>query len=109
MAVFLGKTNNELCPVTALTTYLAVRGGSPGPFFRFRDERPLTRESFVARVRSLISEAGLNPCDYAGHSFRIGAASTAAACGVNTDVRTVGECSLPVVCSSTMGEIGTTI
>ena len=55
VAIFLGKTNNELCPVTALATYmyLAVRGATRGSFFRFVNGRPLTRESFVSRVRNL--------------------------------------------------------
>ena len=31
--VFLGITGNELCPVSAMSAYLAIRGRSPGPFF----------------------------------------------------------------------------
>ena len=50
VAIYLGRTKNELCPVTAVATYLAARGGTPGPFFRFRNGRPMTRESFVATV-----------------------------------------------------------
>ena len=30
----IGKTNNDLCPVTALLSYLARRGNTPGPLFQ---------------------------------------------------------------------------
>ncbi len=51
--------------------------------FRFQDGRFLTRERFVASVRRALERAGLNYKAYAGHSFRSGAATTAARCGVN--------------------------
>ena len=38
---YVGKTGNELCPVAAITAYLAIRGTS-GPFFFFEDGTPLT-------------------------------------------------------------------
>ena len=43
ISIYVGKTGNDLCPVTALTTYLTVRGGGPGPIFRMKDGKPLTR------------------------------------------------------------------
>ena len=68
--VYVGKTDNELCPVMALTAYLAIRGTRPGPFFCFRDGTPLTRPQFVEQVRLILSQAGYNPELHAGHSFR---------------------------------------
>ena len=35
MFIYMGKTGNNLCPVGAVTAYLAVRGRAPGPFFQF--------------------------------------------------------------------------
>ena len=91
VAIYLGRTSNELCPVTAVATHLAARGGTPGPFFQFQNGRPLTRETFVAKTRQLLEETGVNAKEYAGHSFRIGAASTAAACGVEDSlIQTLG-------------------
>ena len=80
--VFVGRTDTELCPVAALLSYMAVRGPGPGPLFRFRDGKPLTRERFVQQVRAALSQAGINYKGYSGHSFRIGAATTAAKRGV---------------------------
>jgi len=31
--VYLGKTDKELCPVVAVSAYLAVRSRATGPFF----------------------------------------------------------------------------
>ena len=81
--IILGRTRNNLCPIEALLAYLAVRGNVPGFLFRFRDGRLLTKSLFVSNVRDALSRAGFVSKDYAGHSFRIGAATTAAECGLN--------------------------
>jgi len=36
--VYLGATTTDICPVTAILHYLALRGAGPGPFFKFRDD-----------------------------------------------------------------------
>ena len=86
VTIFVGRTNTPLCPVTAVLAYLAVRGQGEGPLFRFSDGQPLTRQRLVLAVRRALAAAGYRSEDYAGHSFRIGAATTAAACGVPVDV-----------------------
>ena len=74
----VGRTNNKLCPVAAVLAYMAMRENSPGFLFKFRDGRLLTK---------CLGEAGLDPRAYAGHYFRIGAATTVSACGLDdTDV-----------------------
>ena len=87
----MGKTQNRLCPVAAISAYLAVRSSTLGPFFTFKEGTPLSRELFVARVRSALTVAGIQASQFAGHSFRIGAASTAAARGVEDSlIKTLG-------------------
>ncbi len=81
--IVVGVTKNKLCPVTAMLAYLALRGNGPGFLFRFQDGKLLTKSRFVDAVRAALFTAGLCPKDYAGHSFRIGAATTANACGLN--------------------------
>ncbi len=89
--VVVGKTSDKLCPVAATLAYLALRGNGPGFLFKFRDGRPLTKARFVDAVRSALATAGLNPKDYAGHSFRIGAATTAHSRGLNdSTIQTLG-------------------
>ena len=47
----------------------------------FSDSRPLTRQQLSPTVQSIIHRAGYSG-SYSGHSFRIGAVTTAAARGV---------------------------
>ena len=89
--LFLGRTGTGLCPVATVLDFLQARGGEPGPLFRFRDGRPLTRQRFVERMREALRWAGVDQSKYCGHSFRIGAATTAATKGVEDCViKTLG-------------------
>lgn len=80
--VVLGATGRPLCPVSAILQYTAVRGSQPGPFFITGSKSALLKAQFVDRIRSILQLLGLPQNDYAGHSFRIGAATSAAAAGV---------------------------
>ena len=91
VTLYLGKSGNELCPVAAVAAYLAVRGGAQGPFFRFGSGVPLSREALVRNVRAALRPSGVDVSCYSGHSFRIGAASTAAAVGMEDSlIKTLG-------------------
>lgn len=46
-------------------------------FFVTKEGSVLTRSYFVDRLKFLLSKLGYNPENYNGHSFRIGAATTA--------------------------------
>ena len=81
--IVMGRTYNELCPIEAMLAFLAIRGNKQGFLFTFADGRLLTKDRFVTRVRAALEEAGLNKKSYAGHSFRIGAATTASLCGIS--------------------------
>ena len=63
-------------------TYLSYRKSSPGPIFKFKDGRPLTRSKFVEAVKRALEIAWVDSSQYAGHSFRSGAATTAASQGI---------------------------
>jgi hypothetical protein len=49
--------------------------------FEDPDGTPLSYKHFITSIRNALELAGLNPKIYAGHSFRRGAASAAAAAG----------------------------
>ena len=82
VSLYLGATGKQLCPVVAVLSYMVERGNSPGPLFQWQDGTYLTRDSFVHSLREALSLAGYPPEKFAGHSFRIGAATTAACCGI---------------------------
>ena len=66
----------------AVLAFMAIRGPGPGPLFRFSDGKPLTRSRLVAKLKESIQTAGVNCAPYSGHSFRSGAATTAARQGI---------------------------
>ena len=80
--IFIGRTNSTICPVAAILSYMVARGPSAGPFFQFADGSPLTKARFIGEVRSALALAGLDPSSYSGHSFRIGAATSATQAGL---------------------------
>ena len=79
----MARTHNSLCPIKALLAYLAIRGNASGCLFQFHDGRLLSKDLIVSKVREAFTTAGFNSKDYAGHSFRIGAVTTAGECGIN--------------------------
>ena len=65
-----------------MLSYLAVRPKLEGPQLVHSDGSPLTRDQFVRLVKMALTAASIDASAYSGHSFRIGAASAAAAAGV---------------------------
>ena len=89
--VVVGRTDQNLCPVSALMTYIDHRTSCPGAFFLNSEHAIVTKSWFIQEFRKLLEKAGFPPQDYAGHSFRIGAATTAAAVGVEDSmIKTLG-------------------
>ena len=84
--VFIGSSGNDICPVAAVLSYIISRGNKEGPFFMLPDRQPLTKSYFVAKVRLVLQAVGLPQQHFAGHSFRIGAATAAAKAGIEDSV-----------------------
>ena len=91
ISLYVSKTGSHICPVASMMNYLQVRGMSPsGPLFQFSDGRVLTRKRFVDFVRAGL-KADIDDRNYSGHSFRIGAATTAAKKGIeDAIIKTLG-------------------
>ena len=88
--IHLGRSSSIVCPVAAMLGYLSHRPmlGTQTNLFIFENGDPLTRPKLVSHklmshLRQAITLVGLDPKAFSGHSFRIGAASTAAAVGLN--------------------------
>ena len=79
--ILIGLGSPPLCAVQAVISYLACCGHHPGPLFLLENGLPLTRSLVTDRLRAIVLSAGL-PGDFSSHSFRIGAATSAARAGV---------------------------
>ena len=76
-------TNVPLCPVCSLVRYAKMCSNSTqrhaqSPFFMLPNGAALTRSDFITRMRHALHVLGFPSHMYAGHSFRIGAATSAA-------------------------------
>ena len=71
-----------LCAVTALDALVAATGRMEGPLFRLQSGVTLSRPRLTALIRALAARSGVATAHYSSHSFRIGAASAAAAAGL---------------------------
>ena len=73
--LYVGRTGDTLCPVSAMLAYLAVRPKTPGPLFIYKDGTPLSRTCLIRELRLALESAGIQSAQFSGHSFRIGAAT----------------------------------
>ena len=76
--IAIGASHTEVCPVQALHDYISLRPTTIGPLFIFASGKPLTKQNLTFETRKLPNQAGFNASNYAGHSYRIGAATTTA-------------------------------
>ena len=80
--MFVGRTNTSICPVAAILAYIVSRGTNEGLFFWLSNGNPLTKHVFITRVHQALDALGLPQQLFAGHSFRVGAATAAAKAGI---------------------------
>ena len=81
-SLIVARCPSLLCPVTAMQQYFLLAKPRSGPLFYFQSGRYLTRSSVTHLLRDSARSAGLPHESLKGHSFRIGAASAAAAAGL---------------------------
>jgi len=76
----------SICAVRLVEAYrqaVVPTNAKNDPLFRFRNRTPLSRSSLTSTVQRLLKEDGCpHASAYKGHSFRSGAATTAASAGV---------------------------
>ena len=73
-SISLPRTNDDLCPMAALLSWLVHRGNSPGPLFRLQSGAPLTRPRLVIELRKVLGEVGLEAEHFSGHTVVSGKA-----------------------------------
>ena len=78
--IWLAPTNNVICPFTAMTQFLPHHPLKSGPLFSYNDGSFLTRRWLSTLLKQVIPSQ--DQSQISTHSFRIGAATTAAAAGL---------------------------
>ena len=80
--IFLGMT---------VIQYIGLWSPGPGPLFILNSGTPLTRGYLVTQLQVAVRKAGMDDSSYNGHSFCIGAATTAAQWGLQDSlIQTLG-------------------
>lgn len=84
--IMLAKQSDPiLCPVRAIQSYLSMRPPSLGPLLIHQNGRVLTRYQFSAVLRKALAVAYPSLSSFSTHSFRLGAATTAARMGLSVE------------------------
>ena len=83
LKISLNGSKSVICPVQSLLEFFKVRGFHQGPLFCNKDLTPCSRNYFTLTLKNALKATGHNCNRIKGHSFRIGAATTAAMKGVS--------------------------
>ena len=84
VSIQIHKNGSKICPIAAILHYLEVRENkfaqsnlSTKAFFVTETGESLSRTFFIQHVKMILHNLGQNSDSFNGHSFRIGAATTA--------------------------------
>ena len=82
--VYIFANGSSTCPIKAMVCYCNLLGkrNANGSVFKAGNFDPLTQKKLNDTLHYLLQQGGINQSNYASHSFRIGAATTAAAAGI---------------------------
>ena len=81
-SLIIARTGSQVCAVIAMQHYFQLVAPSSGPLFSFQFGRLLTRSAVISLLRDIVRLVGLPFHSLKGHTFRVGAASAAAAVGL---------------------------
>ncbi|XP_034086278.1 uncharacterized protein LOC117555511 [Gymnodraco acuticeps] len=80
------RNDSPFCPYKSMIKFLHLRSSTNplSPLFLLPGNIPLTKHRFNYYLKQILSKSGLSPQLFSGHSFRIGAATSAAIQGVSS-------------------------
>lgn len=79
--ILIPEIEASSCPVKAVVRYMEMRPRGSEAFFCSYGALPLTRHEFGAMIKRCMLFGNLPAAKFSSHSFRIGAATTAAMAG----------------------------
>ena len=83
--ITIGCTKQDICAYCSMLKFCLVRdchSCPTQPLFIYKNGRHLTRQLLVLETKKYITQIGLDPNNYSGHSYRIGGATSAALHGL---------------------------
>lgn len=80
--IFIPARPGPICPVRLLRNYPQIRGMVPGPLFLDKIGVPFTIQKFRTQLALVVQAAGYQSWGITPHSFRVGAATSAAAISI---------------------------
>jgi hypothetical protein len=104
VTIQLHISNHTICPFSVIKKYLAVRRGREAPFclsdpLFIKDECALDRELFITSLKHILDICGYHSNLYNGHSFRIGASTSAGSVNIQDHlIKTLGRWSSDSYC-----------
>ncbi len=81
----IAQTKPSICSVQHMKAYVQAGYKWHGPLFMFKDGAPLIRKRCLQYIRYSLKHSGYDPMNFNTHSFRIGAATTAAQSGTKQE------------------------
>jgi len=85
------QPSEQFCPVRLMSIFLRTRGTIPGPLFTLSQNTPVLRKDFHQELKQALVFCQVDPARFHTHSFRIGAATTAASLGMpDAQIRQLG-------------------
>ena len=97
--IHIFATGSSTCLIRTITIYrnFISNKDSIDPVFHAGRFQPLTQKKLNEILHCLLQQGGINQVDYASHTFRIGAATTAATAGIPAWlIKTLGRWSINV-------------
>ena len=85
-SVVIARTGGPFCPFSSMLRYVKMRASSDplSPPFLTPTNKPMSQSWFSHHLAQVVAKCNLPPGRYSGHSFRIGAATSAAVQGLST-------------------------
>ena len=89
--VVIGWTSDDICTKSLLFCHICPMRATPRPTVLWHNRTLLSKMKFVNHVKLALLKANLLAQKYAGHSFQISAATTAASAGIEeSTIQTLG-------------------
>ncbi len=83
--IVIERTDSFFCLYKAMIRYIRLRSSfNSSPFFLTPGNDPMSKIWFLQQFKRVLLQCNLSPQHYSGHSFRIGAATSAAMQGVSS-------------------------